>query len=348
MNLPICFAMQPNTGRSGTEKGESEHRKEGREEVLPNFVSRRTDERRAGRDEQDSTQCAGDTNVSTLRDGDEYLIIDSSENADEDSLKIDREPAIRHAVVQDEQLWKIPDNWTRYLRVQNDDAPDQLLYEIPEPMVNVVVRVPREGGTDKPRYQVEKVGGVEVKLIEEPNRHAFRRLISTVEEEDDESEEVLTALRTLENQWHNFERDYISHMNKYGGEATWGLFKVEGGTAVKSWSVNPWDTDQNIAHFLPTRDLDDDVLGQVTGRLINAGVVSPSPVFKIRLKDGEQLPPAYFIQALAEAGCSPAEIVDWMMVKTRGHSQSTWSDVRDEHDPQVAENIRAAHRTLTS
>jgi hypothetical protein len=340
--------MQSNTGRSGTEEGESEHRKEGREEVLPNFVSRPMDEERADGDEQDIAQCVGDTNVSILRDGDEYLIIDSSENADEDSLEIDREPAIRHAVVQGEQLWKIPDNWTRYLRVQNDDAPDQLLYRIPDPMVNVVVRAPRQGDTEETRYQVEKVGKVGVKLMEKPNGHAFGYLISTAEEEDDESEEVLTVLRSLEDQWHNFKRDYISYMNKYGDKAVWKLFKSEGGTAVKSWTFDPWDTEQDITRFIPSREVDDDVLGQVAGQLINAGVVSPSPVFKVHLKEGKLLPPGYFIQALAEAGCSPAEIVDWMMVKTRGHSQSTWSDVRDEHEPQVAENIRAAHRTLTS
>jgi hypothetical protein len=108
MSLPIGFAMQPDTGRSGTEEEESDYRKVGRNEVLPNFVRCRKDETRVEHAEQDITQCAGDTDISIVRDGDEYLIIGSNAHADEDSLEIEREPAMRHAVVQDERYDAYP------------------------------------------------------------------------------------------------------------------------------------------------------------------------------------------------------------------------------------------------
>jgi len=339
--------MQSNTDSSDTDAVESEYRTEGREEVLPNFVSR-ADESRAERDEQDSTQCAGDGNVSVVRDGGEYRIIRSNgEQAEGEAIEIERESASRHAVVQGERLWRIPDNWTRYLRVQQDDAPDELLYRIPEPAVYVVVRTPGDDTGDT-RYQVEQVGMIKTAFNEQPNRDALRDLISTVEEHDDEAEDVITALRTIEEQWHTFERDYTSYMNKSGTEAVWGLFKSPIHEVVGSWSFDPWNTEQDITGCIPSRDIDHDVLGHVADRLIHAGVVSSTPTFTVHVEDGDQLPPGYFVQALTEAGCSPAEIIDWVMTKTRGHTQATWSDVRDECESQIAENINAADTTLTS
>lgn len=340
--------MQPNTNGSDTDAVESEYRTEGRNEVLPNFVSR-ADETRAERGGQDTTQCVSDDNVSVVRDGEGYLIIGSNgEQAEGEGMGIERESAIRHAVVQGERLWRIPDNWTRYLRVQNDEAPDQLLYRIPEPAVCVVVRMPEDNDTGEKRYQIEKVGMVKTPLNEQPDRDALRNLISTVEEQDDELEDVLTALRTVEDQWHTLKRDYTSYMSKFGSEAVWGLFKSPINEVVESWSFDPWNTEQDITGCIPSRDIDHDVLSHVAGRLIDAGVISPTPTFTVQIEDGEQLPPGYFVQALTEAGCSPTEIVDWVMTKTRGHTQATWSDVRDEHESQIAENISAADTTLTS
>jgi len=342
--------MQSNDARSDTNVDESEHRAVGRNEVLPNFVHRRTHETRTERDEQDITQSAGDNTVSVVRDGDEYLVIGSdAENAETDSIGIDREPAIRHAVVQGEQLWRIPNNWKQYLRVRNDDAPDQILYRIPDPSVCVVVRAPQQDDINDTRYLVEKVGSVETPLVETPDREAHRDLISKIEEQDDASEAVLKQLRNIEDQWVDFDRTYKQYMKKWGDEEVWGLFQTKDERVVESWSFDPWEADQDITEFVPAHHkIDTDVLSRVAARLVNAGVVSPSPAFEVRIKDGEMLPPGYFVQALAESGCSPAEIVDWIMVKTRGHTPSTWSDVRDEHEPEIKKNVSAADKTLTS
>lgn len=328
---------------------ESEYRSEGREEVVPNFIIR-TPERREETDGRSLTPCAGDENIAAVPDGDEYLIVGSIGNeVYDDSVEVEREPAVRHAVVQGERLWRIPNNWEQYLRVSNDESPDKVVYNIPAPAVDVLVRVPGQDDSDETRYKVEQVGSIGAQMNEEPDRDALRDLIATVEEENDTSEEVLTVLRTLEDQWHNFESDYTGYMNKWGTEAVWGLFKSEDDAVVESWTFDPWDTDQDISGFIPgCRDVDNEVLGRVASRLIDAGVVSPSPAAKVEFRNGEGLPPGYFVQALTEAGCSPTEIVDWLMVKTRGHTESTWSDVRGEHEQKIAENISAAESTFTS
>lgn len=326
---------------------ESEYRAVGREETLPNFVINHP-QSRAELDGQPG-QCADEENVSVVRDGGEYLIVGSNEEAaEEDDVLMERVPAIRHAVVQGERLRKIPDNWTEYLRVHNDNAPDWILYEIPDPAVNVVVRAPRQDDSDDTRYHVESVGTAVPQLAEEPNHDALRELISTAKKQD-ESEAVLAALRDIEDRWHEFKGDYCNYMNRHGGEAIYGMFKAEGQGIVESWSITPWKKEQDITRFIPgSRDIDNEVLSRVASRLVDAGVVSPSPAFEIVVSPGKKLPPGYFLQALTEAGCSPAEALDWTMVKTRGHTQSTWSDVRDEHEQQVAKNIDAAERTLRS
>ena len=340
--------MQSRNASSDPETRESEHRAEDRGEVLPNFIVSGP-KSRAELDGQPGP-CASDENVSVARDGDEYLIVGSNESErEEDAVSIERVPAIRHAVVQGERLWRIPDNWTQHLHVHYDDAPDRILYWIPDPAVNVVVRTLRQDDSDDIRYEVEHVGSAVPQLDEEPDRDELRGLISTVEEQDDESEAVLVALQRVEDKWHQFVREYRGDIDKRGSEMVWGMFKTEGQGIVESWSINPWETEQDITRFIPgSRDIDNEVLSQVAIRLVDAGVVSPSPAFAVDFSPGEGLPPGYFLQALTEAGCSPTEAIDWTMVKTRGHTQSTWSDVRGEYEEQIAENIRAEDNTLTS
>lgn len=340
--------MQPKTASSDSNTDESEHRAVGREETLPNFIVN-SPQSRAEVDGQPG-QCANDENVAVVRDGEEYLIVGSTDDEGQaDDVWIEHVPATRHAVVQGERLRKIPDNWTRYLQLHNDDAPDQILYRIPDPAVEVVVRTPRQDDSEDTRYEVTHVGTAGPKLAERPDRDALRDLISTITEKSDASQAVLAALQGIEDRWHDFEGNYRSYMDKHGGEMVWGLFKTDGQGSVESWSLNPWDTEQDITRFIPgSRAIDNEVRCQVASQLLKAGVVSPSPAFEVAFSPGEGLPPGYFQQALTEAGCSPTEAIDWTMVKTRGHTQATWSDVRGESEQQIAENIRAADSTLTS
>ena len=340
--------MQSRNASSDPETRESEHRAEDRGEVLPNFIVSGP-KSRAELDGQPGP-CASDESVSVARDGDEYLIVGNNESErEEDAVSIERVPAVRHAVVPGERLWKIPDNWTQYIRVHGDGVPDRILYKIPDPSVTVVIRTPRQDDSDDTRYEVEHVGRPVLELVEEPDRDALHDLISTVEEQDDASEAVVAALQSIEDDWHDLKRAYHSYMDRHGGEMVWGMFKSEGQEIIESWSVNPWDTEQDITRFIPdSRDIDTEVLRQVAGRLVDVGVVSPSPDFEIALENEKGLPTGYFVQALTEKGCSPTEIVDWVMVKTRGHTPSTWSDVRGEYEQQIAEHIRAADNTLTS
>lgn len=273
--------MQSRNASSDPETRESEHRAEDRGEVLPNFIVSGP-KSRAELDGQPGP-CASDENVSVARDGDEYLIVGSNESErEEDAVSIERVPAIRHAVVQGERLWRIPDNWTQHLHVHYDDAPDRILYWIPDPAVNVVVRTLRQDDSDDIRYEVEHVGSAVPQLDEEPDRDELRGLISTVEEQDDESEAVLVALQRVEDKWHQFVREYRGDIDKRGSEMVWGMFKTEGQGIVESWSINPWETEQDITRFIPgSRDIDNEVLSQVAIRLVDAGVVSPSPAFAV-------------------------------------------------------------------
>ncbi|QLH83814.1 hypothetical protein [Halosimplex pelagicum] len=324
------------------------YRAEHRLEVLPNFVSSRPDKARTESEGRALTPRDEDGGVSIIRDGDEYLAVGSGGDEDEKNVWMERVPAVRQAVVQGEQLWRIPNNWVEFLRVHSEDAPDRLLYQIPDPEVYVVVRAPRGDGNSEPRYLIEEVGPIEVEITERPDREALDNLLAELEAQSDPPEIVVSTLEILADHVSDFERKYRKDMGKRGQEAVWKLFKSEQKGVVESWSINPWDTEQDITHFIPeTRYASNDVLKKVASRLIEAGVVSPSPSIEVTVKNGKRLPAGYFLQALTEAGCSPTEALDWTMVKTRGHTEATWSEVRGEAEQQIAENIHAAEITLS-
>ena len=341
--------MQRTNGRRGKDD-EPEHRSIGREEVLPNFVSQRQDRLQSERKERGIRTCAGDENIVIIPDGDEDIILGKAVSGDlEDRIEIDRIPAIRHAVVADEQLWKIPDNWQHYLRVQNTGGPDEALYHIPDPSVWVVVEIPSPKDGDELRYRVKKVGKITVDLHDSLDREALHDLILRIEEQGEESDEVLAALRAVEEQWNELRRDYTGLVEKTGQEAVWGQLKADGTVVGESWLVNPWEGEKNPADVIPRRhSMDDDLLRRVTTLLIDANVISTSPDYEVGCDHGERLPTGYFVQALAEAGCSPPEIIDWMMVKSRGHTESTWGDVRGLSEHDISKNINIANETLTS
>lgn len=86
---------------------------------------------------------------------DDYVLMLDSESSGDWMKHV---PAERRAVLQQQRLWRIPDNWEHFARIANDHSPDEILYHIPESGVYVVV------------VDLEQKGGGEVGLPRGHNR----------------------------------------------------------------------------------------------------------------------------------------------------------------------------------
>jgi hypothetical protein len=62
----------------------------------------------------------------------------------------------------------------------------------------------------------------------------------------------------------------------------------------------------------------------------------------------DEYPDSYHIQALTEAGCSPAEAVDYLMTVVLEKTQTEWAQTREKDQSTVSQNVRQAKQKLKS
>lgn len=278
---------------------------------------------------------------------DDYVLMLDSESSG-DWMK--RVPAERRAVLQEQRLWRIPDNWEHFARIANEHSPDEILYHIPESGVYVVVVDLENGGGARSGYRVDTIGKLVIEITDMPDKSALMDLLRRIEDDGDDepSAEVKDALQLLLDRWHRFEGDYLSYYKKWSQKRAWNAFKDDRDITFDGWSIEPWDQRQTVGHLVgDVCHVGRKVSNSVNEVLMEAGVVSPSPIVTLTIQD-KQLPMGYRVQALVEAGCSPSEAVDYLIERFQDESRASWNSSLKADDSTVRENVRSAQDALSS
>lgn len=260
---------------------------------------------------------------------------------------VDRVPAERTAVLADEHLWTIPDNWEERVRITGADVSRYAIYQIPESGVDVLVTVPNKNHLVDAWYGVKSVGDLSVTYADACDWDRLEDLIGYLRDEDDVADDVVDALEQLSERREHFERTFAEDVGLYAEDA---LFEGPGSDVARldGWEVDPWGDswmadDRLLADVL---DVDDDTLAQVAIELNRDHIVPAHPTVTVGVDDRDTFPKSYEIRALTEAGCTPPEALDYLMVEIHGMSQSTWAGVRGISQPSVSNNVNSAKRKL--
>lgn len=279
---------------------------------------------------------------------DEHVIV--SKGDEPRTRWTDRVPAERTRVVPGEQLWTIPDNWEQRVYSKRDDH-GKGLYYIPETDVWVRVSIPTNNWLVDAWFGVQAVGDLAVDVDGElPHRSAIRRQADAVEERadgDEYTERLADALRTVARNWQAVRKGYAIELEYLRDERL-----------AEHWSDGhalqvdrDWVYESQHYLFEPSRsiedmDLPDDVApSDVVDELQYADLL-PSR-YRITLGIDESAVGAdYYDRALIEAGCSPAEALDYRKVELDGLTQAVWAKERHRDASTISENISNAERIL--
>lgn len=111
------------------------------------------------------------------------------------------------------------------------------------------------------------------------------------------------------------------------------------------WEVDPWGDTVDVRNLLTEFfDLDLDAINELNEIVSEVGVFPPFPRVKPVIRSRE--PEGYDIRALTEAGCSPAEAVDYQMTEILAESQTGWAKIRGIDQSTVSGNAKQAERLL--
>jgi hypothetical protein len=278
------------------------------------------------------------------RDNDEHVVV--SNGRDPATKWTSRVPAERTHVVSGEQLWSIPNNWEQIYRVKGETRTSHV-YHIPETGVDVKIAVPSNNSLVDAWYRVVAVGTVVIEFAGEIDREAARQTLDQADESGEYDDRVIDGLRELvetEYRWEPFVEDFEESVSLWGPEA---LERSDGRASIVSFDgSDPWDDHYRIDDLIYDAtgvDVDEDTAREVE-QLLQERAVPVYPHVTVGMDSDVEAD--YQIQALIQAGCSPAEAIDWFYVEIAGMSQTEWAAERDCDQSTVSGNVRQARRTL--
>lgn len=294
---------------------------------------------------------SADGTLYAYRDGDDHVVV--SRGREPRDKWTERVPATRNAVVQGEHLWTVPDNWERKFRISGPAEAAYAIYTIPETGVDVLVTVPNKNFLVDAWYGVKTVGQLDFEFDGVLDREALTNAISECEGHDDIPADLLDALKTMEKRWSRFERKYLEDYDTWAEEAFWHSVGDDGRVTLDGWSIDPWQDIYDIIHYvMDICDIERDLAAEVSEVMREADAVSYYPNVRVTVRERAGLPDGYDVRALIEAGCSPAETVDYMMTEILGESailgesQSSWGETREKDQSTISGNVSQARRTL--
>lgn len=284
---------------------------------------------------------SADGTLYAYRDGGEHVVVSRGREAPHRWTK--RVPAERTAVVEGEQLWTIPDNWTKKLTIRTGET-SSAIYRIPGSGVDVLVSIPSNTYLIDAWYGVKKVGQMEISFDEdEVDGDAFAEHIEGDTWDHPRFEEVLD---TVNREFHRFERELVDDINEFAEEMFWDSVGdhepvVENYSVRADYDIYPVDEPLNrVFDFHP------DLAKPVTEDLRESGAVPYYPTLEVAVSSRKSLPEGFDATALVEAGCSPSEAVDYQMVEIVGKTPSEWADVRGTDESTVSTSVTEATRKL--
>lgn len=258
-----------------------------------------------------------------------------------------RVPATVERPIPGQQLWTIPDNWEQRVYSKREDHA-KALYYVPESDVWVRVSIPTNDWLVDAWYGVQAVGDLDVEPVGElGTSYEVRQIADDLEAEG--HEEDAAALRTISANWGAVETD-LEHSTEWVRDE--GLDEMQPGDQPvpvdRDWQVEfhqdrIFQPGEAISHAV---DLPDDVeLHILLDDLNNAGLFPSYYSFRLVI-DTSAVGAEYYIQGLEEAGCSPAEALDYYFVEIAGMTQTDRADARGVDQSTVSGNVSEAKREI--
>lgn len=278
------------------------------------------------------------------RDDDEHVVV--SRGNDPRAQWVKRVPAERTAVIPGEQLWTIPDNWTRILQISVTTTVRKIVYYIPETGTHVVISASNYDHIVDAWFSVDAVGRLDATYDDTIDWDNLRDEITSLEQSDTSDQEVIDALNELLRNRRSFEREFIDKVNLYGLDAIVG--DADQPPRLAGWTTNPWQDGFNAKRFVRSViDGDEEVLSRVANKVEEASVIPMYPTLQVELNQGEGLPDGYYIRALIEADLSAAEAVDYLITEHLGQIDETeWAEIRGEKASIIQEHTDGATTKL--
>jgi hypothetical protein len=312
----------------------------------------KTDDPLSWREVRDSERSvrhySADGTLYAYRDGDDHVVVSRGRDAPTRWSKT--VPAERHAVLAGGHMWTIPDNWQHRVSINSDGDKRCAVYHIPETGVDVLVHTPTNCRLADAWYAAERVGELSVTYDDEIAWHDLDETIAHREDDDTISTETLDALRQLYQRRHSVEQVFTEAVDEYAEESL--LHQRETPVTLDGWTTEPWMHPVEIGYDIQTiLDIDNETHKAVMRELSNGhGSVIPSyPTVRVDVAEDVALPAGYEMRALAEAGASGAEAMDYLATEHHGlMNQTEWAAVRDKTPSAVNKNVRKAKRHLSN
>lgn len=287
---------------------------------------------------------SADGHLYAYREGNEHVVVSRGNEPGDRWAK--RVPATRTAVVEGEKLWTVPDNWEKRISIKGPGAKRYGVYHIPGSDVHVSVQEPHKNHLVDAWYSVTGVGTLTVTYADEIDWDALEEIVKRVTDSEDYAREEQEALESLYRQRRGFEREFTDAVNMHAEEA---LFDREHGVvSMEGWTRDPWGDHQFEVDYL-IRDylgIDNDTLDVVLRELSLESVIPSYPEVRVDIENSEGLPQGYLIRGLTEAGCSPAETVDFIMTEVGDETQTAWSTTRGTEQSSISGNVSGAKHQL--
>jgi len=296
-----------------------------------------------------------DGTLYVYREGDEHVIV--SRGRDPSNQWVDRKPATRTAVIPGEQLWSIPSNWEKRVTISGTGNARYAIYRIPEPEIDVLVTVPRKNRLVDAWYNVKRVGAMTVTYADEIKWGRLKDHLDRIESDEDNwdvEDDAIEALQQLYRQRRSFEDTFAECVNMHAYDAVFENHNRmrHGPLSINEWLVEPWGDTFGIERLLQDfLGVDSDLAKRVDRELSNTSqyVIPSYPLVRVDVEDRLDLPNGWDIRALDEAGCSGAEIRDYLIVEHYGEmTQSEWANRRGATQSAVSKNISSAKRNIKS
>jgi len=295
------------------------------------------------------------------RDGDEHVIDCNGQEPSEQWTK--RAPAERTAVLPGEHLWAIPDNWTKIAQDSRPGVSVHGIYRIDGTDRYVRASIPNKVHLNDAFFLVKRVGSFELELandqIDPEDVQATAASIDVYVEDGEtidehpagRTDDVVEVLEHIADYPHRFEDAFAEWHEPALDHLKQQLHDSDVPTTFDNGVINdPWPAsvplDTEVIERTVFGSIDDEVASAVVTELERDTLVTPRPSVSYRIDQPDQLRECYATRAAIEAGCSPSEAVDYLLVEVQEHTQSDVAEMRGVDQSTISKNVAGATGTL--
>jgi hypothetical protein len=285
-----------------------------------------------------------DGTLYAYREGDKHVVVSRGNEPNTKWTK--RVPAERTAVAPGECLWTIPSNWETRLIIDGDWDGAYAIHRIPEEEVHVLVSIPKNCHLVDKWFGVKRVGDLSVTFDDSLATDEIERAIEATEDIDEVPKATHEELKRLRDRPNSLERRIERNVNEVAKTAFFENVSHEP-TRLSGWTIEPWRDNWEFDDIVQGWSrLDGEALEEFERILSIRSILPRYPHIRIDVAEGEGLPDEFYLRGLLQAGCSPDQAVDYLMVEIRDLSVSNWADERRGDEQTVSSNLTGAEKKI--